>query len=134
MELGVYRDGMPTTLPITIGELDLENQGQVAEAEIEVEDLSTGFGMNLQDLTTEVSRQLELPAGTTGAIVSGVDPGGAAQQGGIRPGDVITAVNRSPVGSATEAIQELNQVEAGRTAFLLILRGESQVFLRIRKE
>ena len=134
VELGVYRDGMPTTLPITIGELDLENQGQVAEAEIEVEDLSTGFGMNLQDLTTEVSRQLELPAGTTGAIVSGVDPGGAAQQGGIRPGDVITAVNRSPVGSATEAIQELNQVEAGRTAFLLILRGESQVFLRIRKE
>ena len=132
IELGVYRGGEPTTVPITIGELDLENEAQPAE--VTVEDLSTGFGMTLQDLTAETARQLNLAQGTTGAVVTGVDPGGAAQSGGVRPGDLITSVNRTAVATATDAIRELNRVEAGRTAFLLILRGESQVFLRVRKE
>ena len=90
IELGVYRDLAPTTVAITIGELDLENQGQAAP--VEVEDLSTSFGMNLQDLTAESARELDLPRGVQGAVVTGVEPGGSAQTGGARPGDVITSV------------------------------------------
>ena len=133
IELGVYRGGERTTVPVTIGELDLENQGRQAEVD-EVEDLSTGFGMTLQDLTDAATRQLNIAPGTIGAVVTGVSPGGAAQSGGVRPGDVITAINQTSVSTAADAIRELNQVEGDRTAFLLILRGDSQVFLRIRKE
>ena len=133
IELGIYRGGERTTVPITIGELDLENQGRQAEVD-EVEDLNTGFGMTLQDLTAAATRQLNIEPGTIGAVVTGVSPGGAAQSGGVRPGDVITAINQTSVSTAADAIRELNQVEGDRTAFLLILRGDSQVFLRIRKE
>jgi serine protease Do len=132
VELGVYRAGEPTTVPITIGELDLENQGRAAP--VEVEDLSTSFGMNLQDLTAETARQLDLPRDTRGAVVTGVDPGGPAQAGGVRPRDVITSVNRVPVETAADAIRELNRIEDGGTAFLLINRGDSQVFVRISRE
>ena len=132
VELGVYRGGELTTLPITIGELDLEAAGRPARAT--VDDLNTGFGLSLQDLTAETARQLDLEPGTTGAAVTNVEAGGAAQGGGVRPGDVITAVNRTPVNTAAEAIRELNRVESGRAAFLLIIRGDSQVFLRVRKE
>ena len=48
--------------------------------------------------------------------------------------DVILSVNRSDVTSATEAITELSQIEPGRTAFLLVQRGETRVFLQVRKE
>ena len=130
--LGVFRGGAPTTVDITIGELDLEDQGR--RAEVAVEDLNSGFGMALQDLTAENARELRLEPGTTGAIVSGIEPGGAAQTGGVVPGDVITAVNQRPVSSAAEAIRELNGVASGRTAFLLIQRRDGQVFLRVRKE
>ena len=132
IELGVYRAGEPTTVPITIGELDLENEGR--QAAVEVEDLSTSFGMNLQDLTAETARQLDLPRDTRGAVVTGVDPGGPAQVGGVRPGDVITSVNRVPVETAADAIRELNRVEDGGTAFLLVNRGDSQALLRISRE
>lgn len=132
VELGVYRDGEPTTLPITIGELDLEDEGRPAE--VRVEDLNTGFGMSLQDLAAESARELRLPRGTTGAVVTNVEPGGAAQTGGIRPGDVITAVNRSAVSTAAEAIRELNRVESGRSAFLLVVRPDEEQFLRLRKD
>ncbi len=132
IELGVFRGGERVTVPITIGELDLETQARRAPAEIE--ELNSGFGLNLRDLTAETARQLELAPGTTGALVSGVDPGSAAQNGGVRPGDLITQVNRTEVGSAAEAIRELNQIESGRAAFLLVIRNGEQVFLRVRKE
>ncbi|MEE2638518.1 MAG: trypsin-like peptidase domain-containing protein [Acidobacteriota bacterium] len=132
IELGVFRGGEPTTVPITIGELDLDNEGRTTV--VEVEDLTTGFGMNLQDLTADTARQLDLAPGTVGAVVTGVEPGGAAQAGGVRPGDLISSVNRNPITTASDAIRELNQVEDGRAAFLVILRGDSEVLLRIRKE
>ncbi len=132
VDLGVYRDREPTMVPITVGELDLENEGR--QAAVEVEDVSTGFGMNLQDLTAETARQLDLPRDTRGPVVSGVEPGGPAQVGGVRPGDVITSINRVPVTTAAEAIRELNEVEEGGVAFLLISRGEAQSVVRITRE
>ena len=132
VDLGVYRDREPTTVPITVGELDLENEGR--RAAVEVEDVSTDFGMNLQDLTAETARQLDLPRDTRGPVVSGVEPGGPAQAGGVRPGDVITSVNRVPVATAADAIRELNEVEEGGVVFLLISRGEAQSVVRITRE
>ena len=132
VELGIFRGGEQTTLSLTIGELDLDAEGRPTQ--VAVEDLNTGFGMALQDLTAETAQQLGVPPGTAGAVVTGVNSGGAAQNGGVRPGDLITAVNREPVSTAAEAIRELNRVSSGRTAFLLIFRNDSQVFLRVRKE
>ncbi len=133
VELGVYRGGEPTTLPITIGELDLDAQGR--QTAVAVEDLNTGFGMSLQDLTAETARELGIiQPGIAGAVVTGVDPAGTARNGGVRENDVITAVNREPVSNAAEASRELNRVASGRPAFLLILRDGSQIFLRVRKE
>ena len=123
----------PTNLPVRIGELDLDNEGRAAP-EVVVEDLDTGFGMSLQDLTAESIGELRLPRGTSGALVTNVDPGGAALLGGVRQNDVITAVNRVAVATTADAIRELNQVESGRTAFLLIVRGNEERFLRLRKE
>ena len=130
--LGVYREGEPTTVEIRIGELDLEDERGAAP--VEAEDISTDFGMNLQDLTADTARQLDLPRGTRGAVVTGVEPGGPAQAGRVRPGDVITSVNRVPVETAADTIRELNRVQDGGAAFLLINRGETQVLLRISRE
>ena len=133
VELGVYRGGEPTTLPITIGELDLDARGR--QPAVAVEDLNTGFGMSLRDLTVETARELGIiQPGIAGAVVTGVDPAGTARNGGVRENDVITAVNREPVSNAAEASRELNRVASGRPAFLLILRDGSQIFLRVRKE
>ncbi len=130
--LGIYRAGEPTTVPITIGELDLENQGRAAP--VPVEDLSTSFGMNLQDLTAESAHELDVPRGIQGAVVTGVEPGGPAQTGGVRPGDVIRSVNRVPVETAADAIRELNRVGDGGTVFLLVSRGDAQSVLRLSRD
>ena len=52
----------------------------------------------------------------------------------MRPGDVITSVNRVPVATAADAIRELNEIEEGGVAFLLISRGNAQSVVRITRE
>jgi len=78
--------------------------------------------------------KLGVAPGTAGAVVTAVAPGGAAASGGVQPGDLITAVNREPVSTASGAIRELNSIESGRPAFLRVVRGDSQAVLVIRKE
>jgi serine protease Do len=129
----VVRNGEERTLNITIEELDFDVEARGPEAEPD-EELSEGFGMTLRDLTPQAAARLRLPDGTTGAVVADVQRRGAAAAGGVRAGDVILSINRVEVGSAAAAVRELNSVESGRAAFLLIQRGDEQVFLQIRKE
>ena len=128
----VMRDSERLTLDITIGELDLDTESQPVQAS--AEEISEGFGMVLQDLTPATAGRLGVPNDTEGAVVVNVQRGSTAEESDVRPGDVILSVNRSDVSSATEASTQLNQIESGRTAFLLVQREETRVFLQVRKE
>lgn len=128
----VVRGGEEVTLNVTVEELNLEAEAGTEQAS--TEELSEGFGMSLQDITPPVAGQLRLPADTTGAVVTDVQRGSSAEGSGVRPGDVIVSVNRIEVDSAAAAIRELNGIEAERTAFLLVQRGPTRVFLQVRKE
>ena len=128
----VLRAGEEVALNVTIEELDLETEAEPTQT---VEDnLSEGFGMTLQDLTPQVASRLRLPNNTQGAVIVDLESGGGAESGGAQPGDVIVSVNRVDITSAADAIRELNLVESGRTAFLLVQRGPNRVFLQVPKE
>ena len=129
--VGLLRDGKPTSLTVTVEELDLESEGG---RETTDEDTSTGFGMTLQDLTPDIARQLRVPAGTSGAVVVDVEPRSAAAQAFIQPRDIIIEVNRTPVSSAAEAGRELQKVRSGQIAMLVLLRANQEVFVTVRKE
>ena len=129
----VVRNGEPVTLDVTVEQLNLDVEARGPEAE-SPEELSEGFGMTLRDLTPQAADRLRLPDGAAGALVADVQRRGAAAAGGVQPGDVILSINRVEVASAADAVRELNAVESGRAAFLLIQRGDTQVFLQVRKE
>ncbi|BCS34519.1 peptidase [Luteitalea sp. TBR-22] len=131
--LRVVRDGKNTSLSVTIGELDLEAEAGSNEEESTVEE-SAGFGIGLEDITPDIARRLELPRSTGGAIVTEVDPGSAAAEGGLRRFDVITQINGQPVTSAADASKKLQAIASGRLARLLVLRGGQELGLAIRKD
>ena len=131
--LDIVRNGEPLTLDVTIGELDLEAEVRPATADAR-EETSEGFGITVRDLTPEVARRLRVPDDTEGAVVADVQRGGTAAAAGMQQGDIILRVNGAEVASAGEATAALAAIESGRTAFLLVQRGETRVFLQVRKE
>jgi serine protease Do len=132
----VLRDKQERTLSITVEELSLEAEsarGARSRTEEPEEQASTGFGITMSALTTEIARRLRLPDGVEGAIVSDVEQGSPAFRAGIQRGDVILEVNRRPVSSPSEASRLLNDVPSGSTAFFLLLRGGEETFVTVRK-
>jgi len=64
-----------------------------------------------------------------GVEVAEVAPGSPAAQRGLRPGDIITAVNRNRVRN----LPDLESIaESNRILFLLVQRGDRSLMLQIR--
>jgi serine protease Do len=129
----VLRNRQERTLNVTIGELNLDQEDE-REASADDGAEGTGFGMALGNLTAERARRLGVPAGTTGALVTDVDPDGGAARGGVQPGDIILEVNRQKISSVADARRLLQEVPAEGTAFLLIQRQGRQRFVTVQKD
>ncbi len=137
----VMRNKQEKTLNVTVDELDLEaeqnggrrpQQSDQPPSPSDQQDAG-GFGVTLDNVTAQMARRLRLPSGQTGAVVTEVDPDGAAA-GALRSGDVILAVNRRPVSNAAEAARELQKVPSGRIAQILVWRGEGETFVTVKKD
>jgi serine protease Do len=136
--LTVYRGKERKSINITIGELDLEaEQGQTARPDVDTEPTSTGFGMTIEPVTPDIARELKLPSGQNGVLVSDVSRGSPASNAGVTPGDVILSVNRNPVSSVSQVTRELESAPQGSTVFLVVWRvsrtGGQETFLTLRK-
>jgi serine protease Do len=132
----VVRNKQRKTLNITVDELDLEaEQGRSARGggSEPQEPTTTGFGMSLDPITPEAARELDLPRGRGGAIVSDIDRGSAAANAGVAPGDVILEVNRQPVNNVSQVTRELQKATPGTPVFLLVWRDGQQVFITMTK-
>jgi serine protease Do len=136
----VLRNKQEKTLNVTVEELDLEaEQGQARrtqngpEENEQAEQGSSGFGLTLQNLTPSIARRLQIPSGKSGALISDVDPNGPSAAA-LRAGDVILSVNRQPVTNAADAGRELQKIPSGHIAQILVWRGESEVFVTVKKD
>ncbi|NEW88863.1 RIP metalloprotease RseP [Rhodopseudomonas sp. WA056] len=70
---------------------------------------------------------------STSARVDGVQPGSAAESAGFRPGDVVTSIDGSAIGSFLE-MQRIVSAEAGRQLRFTVKRGDSTVDLTATPE
>jgi serine protease Do len=126
----VMRDGKQMTLSPTIARLTEKEDEAVASATTEG-DKRGRLGVAVEPLTPETARGL----GTSekqGLVVKSVQDGSPADQAGIRPGDVITEVNRQPVRSAEDLRQAVEQHKAGTSMLLLLKREGSARYLIVQ--
>lgn len=89
------------------------------------------LGLNLQPLTPQISRQLQLPTDTTGLVVTEIDPNGAAAAQGVDRGDVIMEINRQPVETLDDVKAALDQ-SGDNPILLLVSRRGQTIFLTVK--
>jgi serine protease Do len=136
----VYRNNVKKTVNVTIEQLDLDAEqsrqarGGARPDTTEQQPPATSFGMTLDQVTPEIARQLDLPANTGGAIVRDVERNSPAANAGVGPNDVIVEVNRHKVSNVSQVTRELQAVQNGQPAFLLIWRDGSTLFITMTKK
>ena len=116
----VLRDGKAVNLTVTPQEVPGSRsvaQGGAADDRA----AETLQGVAVQDLDDQARERLGVPAGVEGALIAQVQPGSAAQRAGLRPGDLITEINREPVADATTAVR-LTERPEDRVTLLRVWR------------
>jgi serine protease Do len=128
-DLTLMRDGAAKTLTVKIGTMEDEQQTADASATSKREG---GIGLALAPLSDELRDQLDIPAGQRGALVAGVAPGSAAEQAGLRQGDLVVGVGAKPVTSPSEAATAIRSATRdGKSVALRIMREGQARFVPV---
>jgi serine protease Do len=84
------------------------------------------MGANIQNVTPDVAASLGMGS-RKGALVADLVPGGPADRAGVKPGDVVVALDGHGVDSNTELTRMVAQSHNGDTLHLTVLRdGKSR--------
>jgi serine protease Do len=118
--LQVWRAGVTKNVTVTVGEFGNQSAASTAEPSGEHERL----GMVVRPLTPDERQQARIEGGVLVNEASGV-----AAEAGIEAGDIILAVNNTPVKS----VQQLRSLvdKAGKHVALLIRHGDASEFVAL---
>jgi serine protease Do len=125
IKLGVMRDGKNINVPVTLQAVGGRNDDEESASNAHGK---PRWGLGLADLTPDVRDQLQAPKNINGALVGNVQPGSPADNAGLSRGDIILEVNRHPVQSASEAVQDLSEVKNGQDALILVWSNGGNTF------
>jgi serine protease Do len=134
VDLGILRDGKERTINVKLGELQAEQSG-VAEDGREQgspSNRSRDLGLSLQELTLPVRRELDIPPGVEGLVVTDVDPSKPAGRAGLQRGDIITRVGSEEMLSIRSFEKAIKDARPGRPVLFLVRRGDTESFLGVR--
>jgi hypothetical protein len=97
----------------------LAEDGQITPPQLLYTD-QADLGIQPGDMNPEHRAEHNVPDGVEGVLVEQVAPGGAADQMGIKPGDVITAVNGKPTPDPNTMFNVVVEVLLGEKATFTI--------------
>jgi serine protease Do len=133
VEVVVVRNGAELTKTVTLGRLedgekkaDLSDQGNDAGP---TDAVAKALGMEFSALSEETRKTFKIKDNVKGVIVTSVEPGSAAAERGLRPGDVIEEVNHQTVERPQDIAKAIEGAkgESKKPALLLVSNGEGVV-------
>jgi len=96
-------------------------------------DESTDFGVTVENISKDLSSKYDIDSDQHGVVVTAVEPGSLAEDVGIKPGDVITDVNRKSVSNKHEFRQATKGADAKHGTIFNVLSGGTSKFLVLKE-
>ena len=145
--LEIFRDGQRRTINVTVGKRPSEEEflgrydaeqpegDQLAPAPSQGGVIEETLGLQVQELTPRIARQLGVDADTTGIVVAMVDPTADAARRGIQRGDIVLSANYASLATIADLEAAIAAARAeNREAILLRIqrRGRPAVYIPVR--
>jgi serine protease Do len=130
VHLRVLRNGQARDVAVTLGELP--EKATAGRLGTETEDTPMK-GVQVDDLTPQLRRELDLQPGIKGVVVTDVSPDSPAADSGLRRDDVIEEVNREPVESVAEYRRAIRRA-GNQSIVLLVNRNGNTTFVVVEPE
>jgi serine protease Do len=124
----VFRKGKTFDLQVTVAELPADRAQAPRPGEApRSTDKANALGLVVSDVAPDKLKELRI----RGAVqVDSVD--GAAAKVGVRPGDLILAINDTEIKNAKQFNDLVSKLDAKTKVLLLVRRGDQSSFLIIR--
>ena len=121
VKVTLFRNGKKKEVSVTVAKLD-EDDTNVEMGQESV------LGLTVQQLTPELAQSLKIKD-KEGVIVANVEPGSAAEEAGLRPGDLILEVNRQEVKNVEEYTKAIASLDKKESILLLVKRDKHTRFV-----
>jgi serine protease Do len=126
VKLDVVRYGERNQFDVALGGFASANADRRGSAEGAA--ASRGLGFEVQPLTPELARRMNLSA-TDGLAIVQVDPLGAAALAGVRPGQVIERINGAEVRTVADVERIARVLEDGAVVSMVVRQGDASIIL-----
>jgi serine protease Do len=105
---------------------------EISESLIQHGKVVRGYmGVNIQDITPDMAKNLKLKGQTKGAIVTDVVPGGPAEKAGVQQGDIIVKFDGDSVESSSQLRNLVAQTDPGSTVKVTLVRNSKEMELTL---
>jgi serine protease Do len=132
VHLKVARNSQNMEIPVTLGEFKLDEEGNGRGQE---NNLPSGGekgairGLSVQGLNSDLRREMQLPEGTNGVVITDLDSDSPASAAGLEQGDVIVQVNHKPVNTVSDFNSAVRAGASKDSTLLLVKRGQGTQFV-----
>jgi serine protease Do len=124
VDVKIIRDGKEKTVKVKLGKRPDQDPETLAS-----QDEFDGLGFKFKEMDPPTARHLGYPPGIKGLVVTEIKPDSAAQNSGVRTGDLLMELNRQRISTLKDYYALLDSIEKGSTAQMLFRRGNSHVFV-----
>jgi len=130
INLKVIRNGKELTFTVITVPLDDTQEQTTDEGSSTIEN---SIGLIVKDLSPGLIQKYGLPEVANGVLVYGVKEGSAAEDAGLRAGDIILSMNNIPVKSASEFWSLISEAkkEGKDNVLLYVQKGDSRIYLTL---
>ena len=118
-ETVVMRNGEKKTIQVSL-QTRAENQKESHARNGAAQDAGfEKYGMEVGTLTNDIAKQLGME-GTQGVVVTGIKPGSAAEQAGLREGMIIARVGQKPIKTMDDFTAAINATKTNAGLMFLV--------------
>ena len=134
VHLKLLRNGKQREQEVTVAEQPLTlARGKTDTEEDESRAEGALAGVEVRDVTPEIIRRFNLPREDhAGVLVVRVADGSAAEEAGIQAGDILSEINRTPIGNLRDFNRVAGKLNSKDAALVLVLRNGRSLYLTIK--